>query len=99
MTTIIEDEFEADFANFAAVVFAAAEDHDFAYCKSTPDVNEQYSLYGKSGCMDVIKHFYAEIYGKKKEPKLAPKLNMAGSKILERRAKAAEAKVAAASGL
>jgi hypothetical protein len=65
MTTIIEDEFEADFANFAAVVFAAAEDHDFAYCKSTPDV----------------------------------KLNMAGSKILERRAKAAEAKVAAASGL
>jgi hypothetical protein len=84
----IEDGFE----NFAAVVFAAAEDHDFAYCQTTSNAKEQ-----KSGCMDVIKQFYAEIYGKKNQPKLAPKLNLAGSKLFERRAKAAAAKVEAAS--
>lgn len=91
MTTIIQEEFEADFANFASVLFAAAEDHDLAYCKSTPDAKEQ-----QSGCMDVIKQFYAEIYGKKQEPKPAPKLNLGGSKLFERRAKAAAAKAVAA---
>ena len=87
----IEIEYWEGCEDFASVLFAAAEDHDLAYCKSTPDAKEQ-----QSGCMDVIKQFYAEIYGKKQEPKLAPKLNLGGSKLFERRAKAAAAKAVAA---
>jgi hypothetical protein len=90
MTTLIKDghqDFEDNdgFENFAAVIFAAALDHDGAY--------------GMSG--EELKHFIAAkeikcIVGTASQYKEAPKMNMAGSKLFERRAMAAMAKATAA---
>jgi hypothetical protein len=92
MTTIIEDEFEADFANFAAVVFAAAEDHDLAYCESTLTTPSQYK--SSASCLPTVNQFWGT--SASAPVKAVPKLNMAGSEIFARRAKAAAAKANAA---
>jgi hypothetical protein len=78
------------FVNFAAVVFAAAENHDFAYGKKTvtTDTTEEdnsVSQYKSStSCLAIIKQFWGTTATStiKKEPVL----NLANSRLFKRRA-------------
>jgi hypothetical protein len=77
------------FANFAAVVFAAAENHDFAYGKKTvtTDTTEDNSVSkykSSTSCLPIIKQFWGTTATStiKKEPVL----NIANSRLFKRRA-------------
>ena len=81
------------FANFAAVVFAAAENHDFAYGKKdnvetnnakitdTTDDNFVSRYKSTTSCLSIIKQFL----GTSATVKKAPTLNLANSRLFQRR--------------
>jgi hypothetical protein len=77
------------FANFAAVVFAAAEDHDFAYgvtttATATQNIVSKYK--SDTSCLSLINQFWGT--SELSPVKQAPTLNLANSRLFRRRAEA-----------
>jgi hypothetical protein len=78
MSATIEDGFE----NFASVLFAAAENHDFAYCVVTPTIQTSgYKTpgvsFGKSSAVLAMGSLHV---------KPVPVLQLSGSSLFQRRA-------------
>ena len=83
------------FANFAAVVFAAAENHDFAYGKKnnaatcnakitdTTDDNFVSRYKSTTPCLSIIQQFWGT--SATSTVKKAPTLNLANSRLFQRR--------------
>jgi hypothetical protein len=97
------------FANFAAVVFAAAEDHDFAYGvttaapvatvatvagATTPVIASAYK--SDTSCLSLIDQFWGK--SSSAPVKTAPTLNLANSRLFRRRAEALAAKAPLGAG-
>jgi hypothetical protein len=94
---------EDPFANFAAVVFAAAEDHDFAYgvittatapAATTPVITSSYK--SDTSCLSLINQFWGTSESFPVKVKTTPTLNLANSRLFRRRAEVETAKKAAA---
>ena len=81
------------FANFAAVVFAAAEDHDFAYGQTTaivttPVITSSYK--SDTSCLSLINQFWGTSESFPVKVKEVPTLTLANSRLFRRRAEAAK---------
>jgi hypothetical protein len=77
---IIEND-DDPFANFATVIFATAEDHDFAY-----GVTSASKYKSNTSCLSLINQFWGTSASSPVKPK--PTLNLANSRLFRRRAEA-----------